>query len=436
MEVINPWASHQFKDYARLRDEFGIEEFKFDLPDAPRLFRRGIIFGHRDFQLIYDRIKRNKDFAVLTGLMPSGRMHFGHKMTIDQVVYYQNHGGDVHIAVADIEAYASRGISLEKARKIALEEYVPSYIALGISPERAEVYFQSKRREVKDLAWQLGKKININEFLKIYGFSNEANMSHIFSPLIQVGDILHVQLDRFGGRRPTVVPVGVDQDPHLRLTRDLVDRWRMFSVVKQGDKIGVFYRGNEEERVIPEIKAVLEDFGLKMEENIPYKALYLSGFEDEKEMLMRINERLIEYEKRENPFGFFAPSATYHRLITGLTGEKMSSSVPDSAIFLTDSPKEARRKVMRAITGGGATLEEHRKYGGKPEKCSVYEFFAYHLIDDDKYLKEIYDSCKKGERTCGTCKKEAAGIVEEWMKEFQEKREQAKDMVKDIVRED
>ncbi len=435
MQVINPWASHQFKDYARLRDEFGIEEFNFELPDAPPLFRRGIIFGHRDFQLIYDRIKRGEKFAVLTGLMPSGKMHFGHKMTIDQVVYYQEHGGDVHIAVADIEAYASRGISLEKARKIALEEYVPSYIALGIKPDKAEVYFQSKRREVKDLAWQLGKKINMNEYLKIYGFGSEANMTHLFSPLIQVGDILHVQLEQFGGRRPTVVPVGVDQDPHLRLTRDLVDRWRMFSIVLQGDKIGVFYRGDDAEKIIPEIHGLIDE-GEKIEENIPYKALYLSGFEDATRKIMRINEKLIEFEEKINKFGFFAPSATYHRLITGLTGDKMSSSVPDSAVFLTDSPKEAKKKVMRAITGGGATLEEHRKHGGNPEKCSVYEFFAYHLINDDKYLKEIYDLCKKGERTCGICKKEAAGIVEEWMKEFHEKREAARDEVKDIVRDD
>ncbi len=431
MQVINPWASHQFKDYARLRDQFGIEEFNFSLPDAPPLFRRGIIFGHRDFQLIHDRIKRGERFAVLTGLMPSGRMHFGHKMTIDQVVYYQNHGGDVHIAVADIEAYASRGISLEKARKIALEEYVPSYIALGISPDKAEVYFQSKRVEVKDLAWKLGKKININEFLKIYGFGQEANMSHIFSPLIQVGDILHVQLEKFGGARPTVVPVGVDQDPHLRLTRDLVDRWRLFSVIPQDGKVGVFYRGEDAEKILGEVEGILQDMGYKTESNVPYKVVYALETDNKRE----IDERMIMYEREMQEHSFFAPSATYHRLITGLTGGKMSSSIPDSAIFLTDNPEDARKKVMRAKTGGGATLEEHRKNGGNPEQCAVYEFFAYHLISEDKYLREIYDSCRAGERICGKCKREAAQLVEEWMKDFAERREQAKDEVSELVKE-
>ncbi len=430
MVVINPWASQQFKNYEKLRDQFGIEEFKFELEDMPPLFRRKIIFGHRGFQWIYRRIKEKRSFAVLTGLMPSGKMHLGHKMTIDQVVYYQRKGGDVHIAVADIEAYASRGIPLDKARKIALEEYVPSYIALGLNPEKTEVYFQSRRREVKDLAWKLAKKINLNEFMKIYGFAGDTNMSHIFSPLIQVGDILHVQLEKFGGLRPTIVPVGVDQDPHIRLTRDIVDRWRMFSVIPQDDEIGIFYRGDDAGKVLRELASLLESSGYEVRMNIPYNAIYTRGDK------MKIEEMVIEYEKELNEFAFYSPSATYHRLMTGLTGEKMSSSIPESAIFLSDDDATIRKKVMNSITGGGVTLEEHRKYGGKPEKCSVYELFAYHLVLDDSYLADIYEECTSGRRTCGPCKREAVALILEWFQEFREKREWAKDFVAKVVSND
>ena len=52
----------------------------------------------------------------------------------------------------------------------------------------------------------------------IYG---ERHMGLYLSALIQAGDILLPQLKDFGGPKPTVVPVGIDQDPHLRLTRDL-----------------------------------------------------------------------------------------------------------------------------------------------------------------------------------------------------------------------
>jgi tryptophanyl-tRNA synthetase len=432
MEFINPWSSQQYKDYAKLRDQFGIEEFNFDLPDAPPLFRRGVIFGHRGFEYVYDAIKNNHNFAVLTGLMPSGKMHFGHKMTIDQVVYYQNLGADIHIAVADIEAYASRGLSLEKAKDIAINEYIPSYIALGLDPDKAEVYFQSRRQEVKDIAWKLARKVNMSEFLAIYGFGGETNMSHIFAPLIQVGDILHVQLEKFGGPRATIVPVGVDQDPHMRLTRDIVDRWRMFSISPQKDGLGVFYKGEDVERRLKEAMNFLQNEGFSdFKLNIPYKALYIRDASSND--LIRVNRALIQYERSFNPDAFYPPAATYHRLMTGLTGGKMSSSVPESAIFLTDSPEDARKKVMRAKTGGGVTLEEHRRYGGKPDECTVYELFVYHLIGDDKYLKEIREECERGERVCGPCKKEAAEIISQWLKEFQEKREQAKEIVPEII---
>ena len=44
-------------------------------------------------------------------------------------------------------------------------------------------------------------------------FSGSTNISHLYVPLIQVADILHPQLEEFGGPKPTVVPVGPDQDP-------------------------------------------------------------------------------------------------------------------------------------------------------------------------------------------------------------------------------
>ena len=66
-------------------------------------------------------------------------------------------------------------------------------------------------------------------------------MAHVQAPLVQAGDILHPQLDEYGGLRPIVVPVGVDQDPHLRLTRGLASKTNWFNVndAKVGLQVGV-----------------------------------------------------------------------------------------------------------------------------------------------------------------------------------------------------
>ena len=67
-------------------------------------------------------------------------------------------------------------------------------------------------------AYEFAKKITLNEFRAIYG---DADPGRILSALTQAGDILYPQLK---DRMPGIIPVGIDQDPHIRLTRDIVRR--------------------------------------------------------------------------------------------------------------------------------------------------------------------------------------------------------------------
>lgn len=427
---IDPWSSTTYQDYTKLRDEFGIEEFTDDmwkdLPHPHKLLRRGVIFGHRDFQLIHKSVKTKKPWAILTGLMPSGKMHLGHKMLIDEVIYYQSIGADIIIAVADVEAFATRGHTLEETKEFALNEYIPNYIALGLKPERCRIYFQSTHQDVKDLAYILGKKVNWSQMLATYGFNGSSNMTHIFSPLIQTGDILHVQLKKFGGIRPTLVPVGVDQDPHIRLSRDIAQAHRLYNVTLTKDKkIGAFVKIDENvSKLLDNAEKALHTLGFtKLKRITDYKAIYI---EDAKEAdIQKIDEHLAKTEPKFGGYGFIQPSATFHRFMTGLTGEKMSSSKPESAIFLTDSPKEATKKIMNSKTGGAVSLEEQKKHGGKPDECVVYELFLYHLIEDDKELFDIYNSCKNGKQMCGNCKKSASQLMEKLLIDIQKKRKTA-----------
>jgi len=432
---IDPWSSTTYQDYTRLRDEFGIEEFTEDLwrdlPHPHKLLRRGVVFGHRGFQVIHDSVKNKKPWAILTGLMPSGKMHLGHKMVIDEVIYYQSIGADIFIAVADIEAFATRGNTLRETKEYALNEYIPNYIALGLKPEKCHIYFQSTNQDVKDLGYLLGKKVNWSQILATYGFNGSTNMTHIMSPLIQTGDILHVQLEKYGGVKPTLVPVGVDQDPHIRLSRGIAQDHRLYNVtVTKDNLIGVFVKIDENvEKLLDNAEKTLHSLGFKDLKRITnYKALYINDAEEKD--IQKINQTLAKTEPKLGGYGFLQPSATFHRFITGLTGEKMSSSKAESAIFLTDTPKDAAKKIMNAKTGGAVSLEVQKKEGGKPDECVVYELFLYHLVEDDKELHEIHDTCKKGERMCGDCKKHAAQLMEKLLIDLQEKRKKAQKDIK------
>jgi tryptophanyl-tRNA synthetase len=413
---IDPWSSATYQDYARLRDEFGIEEFNDslwkELPKPHKLLRRGVVFGHRGFQLIIDSIRNKKPWAILTGLMPSGKMHLGHKMVIDEVIYYQSLGADIFIAVADLESYGTRGYSLEETKNLALNEYILNYIALGLKPDKCRIYYQSKNQDVKDLTFLLGKKVNWSQMLATYGFNGSTNMTHIMSPLIQTGDILHVQLEKYGGVRPVLVPVGVDQDPHIRLSRDIAQSHRIYNItITKDNKIGVFLKvDNNISKLLDKAELILKKLHFKKLKRISqYKAIYIEDADEND--IQRINMEFAINESKIGGYGFLQPSSTYHRFMTGLTGEKMSSSKPESAIFLTDTPKEAFKKIKNAKTGGGISLEQQKREGGKPDQCVVYELFLYHLIEDDKELQNIYLQCKRGEKMCGNCKKYASELM-------------------------
>jgi tryptophanyl-tRNA synthetase len=119
--------------------------------------------------------------------------------------------------------------------------------------------------------------------------------------------------------------------------------------------------------------------------------------------------------------------------MTGLTGGKMSSSIPASHISLLDDPDEGYAKVKSATTGGRDTAEEQRELGGEADKCPVYELYAYLLSgDDDDFAKEVYDECVGGERLCGDCKEQAAVLMREFLEDHQEKREEAEELLEDL----
>ena len=70
-------------------------------------------------------------------------------------------------------------------------------------------------------------------------------------------------------------------------------------------------------------------------------------------------------------------------------GTKMSSTDPNSSIFLTDTPKQVEDKIKKfAYSGGGATLEEHKKNGADLSVDIPYHYLRFFLQDEEQ-LKEI-----------------------------------------------
>ena len=445
---IDPWSSAQSTDYSRIIEQFGLSSMDgLDIPEPSRLHRRGIIFAHRDLDTVLQANSRGEDFGVLTGLMPSGKMHLGHSMVIEQVKWFQKMGGDVTIAVADLESQATRGISLAKGREVALKEYVANYAALGLDPEKSQVYFQSTRSDVQRLGFQLGKRTNLNEFESIYGFGGETNLAHVQAPMVQVGDILHPQLEDYGGLRPIVVPVGVDQDPHLRLTRGLASKTNWFNVNpgnsrglliglsvqdENAEVLGQQANGRLDKAKVAEVFAGLEQefasLGFSdIVSNPKQGTLSLPAATSQDKFNVKM--KTLEYERKLGGLGLMAPSSTYHHFAVGLTGDKMSSSKPKTTIFLNDDIATITKKIKRAYSGGQATVEEHRRLGGNPDTDVAYQYLMYFFEDDDNYMEQLNIDYRNGKILAGEMKQICIDNAIEWMKDLQEKKDETEHLV-------
>ncbi len=419
MATLDPWGAVKIDNYSKLFDEFGISRFDDllgKIPNPHRYMRRHVIFGHRSYETVLNAMLSGKPFGALSGFMPSGKAHLGHKMVMEEIIWHQQQGGDVFLAIADMEAHAVRGKTWQECRELGINEYILSAIALGLEPG-AHIYFQSKSDLVKNLAFELGIKANFSEMSAIYGFNGETNISHMLSALTQSADILHPQLKEFRGPKPVVIPVGADQDPHIRLTRGLAYKVNMFLVEeRRGDNKFLSVRG----------KAALKE-ALSEIAKLTGGKLYEEHVDVFNQSLDEVEAVVKEVELKYGGYAFMSPASTYHKFMTGLQGGKMSSSIPESYIALTDKPEDGAAKVMRAKTGGRVTLEEQKKKGGEPDACTVYELLLYHLIEDDNELLEVYNDCVGGTRVCGRCKKQTAERMRKFLKEHQEKRAVARE---------
>ena len=441
-ERIDPWSSEQSTDYARIRDQFGLEGVDVSkLPNPGMLHRRGIVFAHRDLDVILGCIERSDPFGVLTGLMPSGRMHLGHSMVIDQVRWFQEQGADITVTVADLEALATRGTSLAEGRENAINEYVHNYAALGLDPSNTNVYFQSSRPAVQRLAFTLGRRTNLSEFEAIYGFRGDTNLAHVQAPLVQAGDIIHPQLEEYGGLRPIVVPVGVDQDPHLRLTRGIAGKTHWFNVkprkaggltvalsvqTDNAELFGVAPNGRVDratrETIFQRLKDSLAPMGYAdFVANPKHGTLDIPGanLSDAGQVRMCV----LALEREMGGMGLMPPCSTYHRFAVGMTGDKMSSSKPQTTIFMDDSIEEMSKKVKRAFSGGQPTVEEHRRIGGDCSKDVAFQYLQFFFEPDDSELGRIAREYESGRMLAGEIKQICIDRASEWLTDLSEKRD-------------
>lgn len=130
--------------------------------------------------------------------------------------------------------------------------------------------------------------------------------------------------------------------------------------------------------------------------------------------------RKLKYEKPACIHAKFFPA------ITGLSG-KMSASVDNTTIFLSDTPNQIKNKIKKhAFSGGGVTKEEQMEKGANLKIDVPFQYLQF-FLEDDEELARIGEEYSSGKMLTGEIKQICSDTIGSFIKEYQEKRKAVTD---------
>jgi len=225
--IVTPWHVEGDIDYDKLIKQFGTEKISSELLERIKgitgedhfMLRRGIFFSHRELNRILDEYEKGNKFFLYTGRGPSGHTHIGHLVPWMFAKWLQEKFDvNLYFQLTDDEKFYSKpNLTLEDTKKFAYENAL-DFIALGFNPEKTKIIINTKNiQTLYPIAAQVAKKINFSNTKATFGFTNETNIGMIFYTSLQSAPC-------FIEDKPVLIPLGVDQDPHFRLTRDIAPK--------------------------------------------------------------------------------------------------------------------------------------------------------------------------------------------------------------------
>ena len=161
--------------------------------------------------------------VMLSGDRPTGRLHLGHYFgTEAQRVELQDMGATCYILVADYQVITDRDTT--EHIRVNTCNMVLDYVAIGIDPAKTTIFAHSQVPALNQLMLPFLSLVTEAELLRNPTVKSEQEASgHALTgllltyPVHQACDILFC--------KGTLVPVGMDQLPHIEQTRQIAHRF-------------------------------------------------------------------------------------------------------------------------------------------------------------------------------------------------------------------
>jgi len=162
----------------------------------------------------------------LSGTRPTGKLHLGNLHgALSKWIALQDDGYDCYYFVADWHALTSDYAKTDEIRANTIDMVI-DWLAAGLDPAKSTLFIQSSIKEhaelflllsmITPLAW-LERNPTYKEMKDELSEKDLSTFGFLGYPVLQAADI--IMYKAYG------VPVGVDQLPHVELTREIARRF-------------------------------------------------------------------------------------------------------------------------------------------------------------------------------------------------------------------
>lgn len=231
--IVTPYDVEGEVDYAKLTKKFGtklidsklLARIKKHTGDLHFMLRRKIFFSHRDMDWLLNKYEKGEKFHLYTGRAPSGPVHLGHLLPWIFTRWLQEKFKvKLLFQIPDEEKpLIKNNLTFEQTREIAYEN-IKDIIALGFDPKLTEIFLDTEYAKTMYLpAVKIAKRITFSQIKSSFGFTDSNNIGSIFYTAMQSVPTILESIKQ-GKNVPCLIPLAIDQDPHFRLTRDVVPK--------------------------------------------------------------------------------------------------------------------------------------------------------------------------------------------------------------------
>lgn len=161
---------------------------------------------------------------VLSGIRATGRLHLGNYLgAVKGMLELQdNPEYETLYMVADVHTITTP-YNVEELRKNR-REVILDYLAAGLDPEKSVIFQQSEIPQHLELAFYFSSIVTIAKMQhlptfkdKVKQYPEHATLALLNYPALMAADILVY--------KASLVPVGIDQEPHLEVAREIARRF-------------------------------------------------------------------------------------------------------------------------------------------------------------------------------------------------------------------